>query len=55
MQGAFGDEWSFYDLINDRDFKQTYIDKAVTESVNKSFKEDIDKCIELAEQGKSCK
>ncbi|MDE5061232.1 MULTISPECIES: hypothetical protein [Wolbachia] len=52
VQGAFGDEWSFYDLINDRDFKQTYIDKAVTESVNKSFKEDIDKCIELAEQGK---
>lgn len=52
MQGAFGDEWSFYDLINDRDFKQTYIDKAVTESANKSFKEDIDKCIELAEQGK---
>ncbi|QMV45920.1 hypothetical protein HC358_02270 [Wolbachia pipientis] len=52
VQGAFGDEWSFYDLINDRDFKQTYIDKAVTESANKSFKEDIDKCIELAEQGK---
>ncbi|QTP63184.1 hypothetical protein HUB95_04190 [Wolbachia endosymbiont of Ceratosolen solmsi] len=50
--GAFGDGWSFYDLINDRDFKQTYIDKAVTESANKSFKEDIDKCIELAEQGK---
>ncbi|WP_264954144.1 coiled-coil domain-containing protein [Wolbachia endosymbiont (group A) of Endotricha flammealis] len=52
VQGAFGDGWSFYDLINDRDFKQTYIDKAVTESANKSFKEDIDKCIELAEQGK---
>ncbi|MBC6685748.1 hypothetical protein H9I48_00515 [Wolbachia pipientis] len=52
VQGAFGDGWSFYDLINDRDFKQTYIDKVVTESANKSFKEDIDKCIELAEQGK---
>lgn len=52
VQGAFGDGWSFYDLINDRDFKQMYIDKAVTESANKSFKEDIDKYIELAEQGK---
>ncbi|WP_395460995.1 hypothetical protein [Wolbachia endosymbiont (group B) of Ablattaria laevigata] len=52
VQRAFGDEWSFYDLINDRDFKQTYIDKAVTESANKSFEEDINKCIELAEQGK---
>ncbi len=52
MQGAFGEEWSFYDLINDRDFKQTYIDKAVTESANKSFKEDLNKYIELAEQGK---
>ncbi|MGL9757621.1 MAG: hypothetical protein ACR5LA_01915 [Wolbachia sp.] len=52
VQRAFGDEWSFYDLINDRDFKQTYIDKAVTESANESFKEDINKCIELAEQGK---
>ncbi|WP_065095491.1 coiled-coil domain-containing protein [Wolbachia endosymbiont of Nomada leucophthalma] len=52
IQKAYRDEWSFYDLINDRDFKQTYIDKAVTESANKSFKEDIDKCIKLAEQGK---
>ncbi|WP_143689576.1 hypothetical protein [Wolbachia endosymbiont of Nilaparvata lugens] len=52
VQRAFGNEWSFYDLINDRDFKQTYIDKAVTESANESFKEDINKCIELAEQGK---
>ncbi|WP_341812587.1 hypothetical protein [Wolbachia endosymbiont (group A) of Conops quadrifasciatus] len=52
IQKAYRDEWSFYDLINDRDFKQTYIDKAVTESANKSFKEDINKCIELAEQGK---
>ncbi|WP_374698363.1 hypothetical protein [Wolbachia endosymbiont (group B) of Limnophora tigrina] len=54
VQGAFGDEWSFYDLINDndRDFKQTYIDKAVTESANKSFKEDINKYIKLAELGK---
>ncbi|WP_264338316.1 hypothetical protein [Wolbachia endosymbiont (group A) of Cheilosia soror] len=52
IQKAYRDEWSFYDLINDRDFKQTYIDKAVTESANKSFKKDIDKCIKLAEQGK---
>lgn len=52
IQKAYRDEWSFYDLINDRDFKQMYIDKAVTESANKSFKEDIDKYIELAEQGK---
>ncbi len=52
VQRAFGDKWSFYDLINDGDFKKTYIDKAVTESANKSFKEDIDKCIKLAEQGK---
>ncbi|WP_081600806.1 hypothetical protein [Wolbachia endosymbiont of Drosophila simulans] len=52
VQRAFGDEWSFYNLINDRDFKQTYIDKAVTESANKSFEKDINKCIELAEQGK---
>ncbi|WP_341822476.1 hypothetical protein [Wolbachia endosymbiont (group A) of Clivina fossor] len=52
IQKAYRDEWSFYDLINDRDFKQTYIDKVVTESANKSFKEDINKCIELAEQGK---
>ncbi|WP_375316287.1 hypothetical protein [Wolbachia endosymbiont (group A) of Colletes cunicularius] len=52
IQKAYRDEWSFYDLINDRDFKQTYIDKAVTESANKSFKEDINKCIKLAEQGK---
>ncbi len=52
MQRAFGDKWSFYDLINDGDLKKTYIDKAVTESANKSFKEDIDKCIKLAEQGK---
>ncbi|WP_353277406.1 hypothetical protein [Wolbachia endosymbiont (group A) of Agelastica alni] len=52
IQEAYSDKWSFYDLIHDRDFKQTYIDKAVTESANKSFKEDIDKCIKLAEQGK---
>ncbi len=52
IQKAYRDEWSFYDLINDRDFKKTYIDKAVTESANKSFKKDIDKCIKLAEQGK---
>ncbi|WP_419247363.1 hypothetical protein ACJZL1_01650 [Wolbachia endosymbiont of Rhagoletis indifferens] len=52
IQNAYRDGWSFYDLINDKDFKQTYIDKAVTESAGKSFKEDIDKCIELAEQGK---
>nr|WP_077190261.1 hypothetical protein [Wolbachia pipientis] len=52
IQEAYRDEWSFYDLINDRDFKKTYIDKAVTESANKSFKKDIDKCIKLAEQGK---
>ncbi|WP_353275308.1 hypothetical protein [Wolbachia endosymbiont (group A) of Pipizella viduata] len=52
IQKAYRDEWSFYDLINDRDFKQTYIDKVVTESANKSFKEDINKCLELAEQGK---
>lgn len=52
IQKAYRYEWSFYDLINDRDFKQTYIDKAVTESANKSFKKDIDKCIKLAEQGK---
>ncbi|MFP3030534.1 MAG: hypothetical protein ACEY3M_05010, partial [Wolbachia sp.] len=52
IQKAYRDKWSFYDLINDRDFKKTYIDKAVTESANKSFKEDIDKCIKLAEQGK---
>lgn len=52
IQEAYSDKWSFYDLIHDRDFKQTYIDKAVTESANKSFKEDIDKYIKLAEQGK---
>lgn len=50
------DEWEFHDLLSlltdDEDFKQICIDKAATESAGKSFKEDIDKCIELAEQGK---
>ncbi|WP_250296942.1 coiled-coil domain-containing protein [Wolbachia endosymbiont of Oedothorax gibbosus] len=52
IQKAYRDKWSFYDLINDRDFKQIYIDKAVAESANKSFKEDINKFTESAEQGK---
>lgn len=50
------DEWEFRHLLSlltdDEDFKQICIDKAATESAGKSFKEDIDKCIELAEQGK---
>ncbi|WP_341816653.1 hypothetical protein [Wolbachia endosymbiont (group A) of Agelastica alni] len=49
------DEWEFHDLLRDltdEDFKQICIDKTATESAGKSFKEDIDKCVELAEQGK---
>ncbi|MCM1001690.1 hypothetical protein [Wolbachia pipientis] len=54
VQKAYRDKWSFYDLMNDRDFKQTYVNKAVDElgkSVSEGFKKSMDDYIKLVEEG----
>ncbi|WCR59944.1 MAG: hypothetical protein PG978_001396 [Wolbachia endosymbiont of Ctenocephalides felis wCfeF] len=54
IQKAY-DNWYFNDLIGNINFRQEYVNKAVEERerpVRENFKENIDKCIRLAEQGK---
>lgn len=55
IQKAYRDKWSFYGLIGNINFRQEYVNKPVEERerpVRENFKENIDKCIRLAEQGK---
>lgn len=56
IQKAYRDKWSFYGLMNDGDFKQTYVDKAVgelDESVGKGFREGISKYVKSVDEGKN--
>ncbi|MDR2547899.1 MAG: hypothetical protein LBC34_00080 [Rickettsiales bacterium] len=54
IQKAY-DNWYFNDLIGNINFRQEYVNKAVEERerpVSENFKENIDKCVSLAVQGK---
>lgn len=56
VQRVYRNKWSLYNLMNDGDFKQTYVNKAVgelDESVGKGFREDISKYVQLVDEGKN--
>ncbi|MGL9725196.1 MAG: hypothetical protein ACR5KV_00090 [Wolbachia sp.] len=51
IQKACRDEWILLNLINDKDFKQIYIDKAIDELESKDLRKSINKYVRLAKQG----
>lgn len=52
IQKAYRDKWALLNLINDKDFKQMYIDKAIDELGSEGLRESVNKYIRLSEQGK---